>query len=51
MSYVVLAAEFGVIFDPLKGYTRDGSHWSGWAKELIELTDGKAQLAICRKVL
>ncbi len=32
---------------PLKGYTRDGSHWSGWAKELIELTDGKAQLAIC----
>lgn len=31
---------------PLSGYVSDRCHWSGWAKELITLTDG-ADLALC----
>ncbi|MDE6441862.1 MAG: metallophosphoesterase [Clostridia bacterium] len=31
---------------PLSGYVSDNCHWSGWAKELISLTDG-ADLALC----
>ncbi len=32
---------------PLSGYVSEKCHWHDWARELVELTEDKAELAVC----